>query len=427
MLILAPCWRSTAVWLVIIGLAGFPAVAAEEVVETLAEQLRQGQLAEAERFLQQHLVAEPEHAEARFALGVVHLFSAVERLGQDQYRYGAMAGTVRNLPVLRVPVPVNPDPEPVTYDQVRQLFADFQAGLSRAEAELAKVDLGSDVKLPIDLAAIRLDLNGDGQAAADERLLAVFAAVTQRRPVAAPDSLPVKFDAGDVPWLRGYCHFLMGFCDLVLAYDHQSLFDHTGQLLYPRHQSTAAVAEPLDIAARDGFERHVLDLIAAIHLMDFPLREPRRMESARQHFLTMIRTSRESWKLILAETDNDREWLPNPNQTGALGIPVTGPLIDGWHDVLVEMEDLLEGRKLVPFWRDYSGWFGSVAKIPEQGRGVNLKRFFSEPGDFDLVMMIQGTAALPYVEQGTLSRPETWRDLTRVFGGQFFGFAVWFN
>ena len=151
------------------------------------------------------------------------------------------------------------------------------------------------------------------------------------------------------------------------------------------------------------------------------------MESARKHFLEMIRTSRQSWALIQEETDNDLEWLPNPSQTGVLRVPVTRELIEGWHAVLAEMEELLEGRKLVPFWRDYSSFAGGNQQIPAKGRGINLKRFFSEPRDFDLILLIQGTAALPYLEQGNLSHPETWDNLTRVFRGQFFGFAIWFN
>ena len=58
---------------------------------------------------------------------------------------------------------------------------------------------------------------------------------------------------------------------------------------------------------------------------------------------------------------------------------------------------------------------------------MNLKRFFDEPTDFDMILIIQGTGVLPYLEHGDLSHPDTWENLTRVFQGQFFGFALWFN
>ncbi len=410
-------------------MAGGSNAGAESVSESVAPFLQRGQFAEAEKFLQQQLTAKPDDAEARFASGVVRVLAAIERLAQDQYRFGALSETFRNVPVFRLPIPSNPAPEPVTYPQVRQVLTDFQTRLSEAEAELAKVT--GDVKLRLDLATIRLDLTGSGEPQAS--FLGLLAIVNRRGAAAPVQTMQVAFDNGDVLWLRGYCHFLMAFCDGVLAYDHQRMFDFTGQLIYPRHVPSEPVAASLNAsqpASPDqprGFEREILDVVAAIHLMNFSLREPGRMESARQHLLEMIRTSRQSWALIQNETDDDAEWLPNPKQTGVLRIPVTSELIDGWHGVLAEMEGLLEGRLLVPFWRDYQRFFGARTGVPTVGRGVNLKRFFSEPRQFDLILMIQGSGALPYVEEGPLSRPETWTNLQRTFGGQFFGFAVWFN
>ena len=406
--------------------------AGEDVSPKLGEYLPQGKLSDAEKYLQDQITADPQHDQARFALGVVQVLSAIEHLGQEQYQYGVMNGAVSNLPVFRLPVPHNPNPEEVTYTQVRQVFSHLQTRMLSAEAVLAKVDLKQEVKLSIDLMAIRLDLNGDGKTDDQESFAALFGVANRVRPGTPAADLKVTFDTGDVPWLRGYCHFLCAVCDMMLAYDHQQMFDVSGHLIYPKAVPPRVQAEPLDIGPRGNgdFTREIMDAIAAIHLADFPLQEPKRMSSARGHLLEMIRTSRESWVLIEAETDNDQEWLPNPQQTGVLRVPVTREFIDGWHGVLAEMEDLLEGRKLVPFWRDYSGQFffnGTMRDVPATGRGVNLKRFFEEPTRFDLILLLQGTAALPYVEKGELSRPETWDNLTRVFQGQFFGFAIWFN
>ncbi len=420
------CSIGCTTFVAIMSFGFIPGEAAEDVSPTVAGHLQQGHIAAAETYLREQLTADPQHAQARFASGVVQVLAAIEQLGQQQYRYGVLSGTVRSLPVLRLPVPVNPQPQPVTYPQVRQVFLDFQTRLIQAEAELAKVDVQKDVKLPLDLMAIRLDLTGDGKSDDKEDFLTIFGVANRRQPGIGPQDMRVTFDAGDVPWLRGYCHFLAAFCDMVLAYDHQRLFDHCGHLVYPQPVPSAPVAEAIDAGER-GFDTDIADFIAAIHLINFPVKEPKRMASARAHLLEMIRTSRQSWTLILAETDNDHEWLPNPRQTGVLGVPVTREVIDGWHGVLAEMEDLLEGRKLVPFWRDYTRFLGPARPIPMEGRGINLKRFFDEPRDFDLILTLQGSGALPYLERGPLSRPETWNNLTRIFRGQFFGFAVWFN
>ena len=121
-------------------------------------------------------------------------------------------------------------------------------------------------------------------------------------------------------------------------------------------------------------------------------------------------------KAIQAETDDDAEWLPNSKQAGVIpGVRVTQAMIDGWHEFLDELEAILQGEKLVPYWRVHDG------------RGINLKRVFTEPKTLDLVLWVQGTAAAPYLEEGELTQAETWTRLNRLFQGQFIGFAVWFN
>ncbi|MDB5390459.1 MAG: hypothetical protein JWM11_6105, partial [Planctomycetaceae bacterium] len=194
-------WLPSLLLLAFVIASGQPAAGAEDISATVARHLQQGQFAASEAFLKERLTAEPKHAQARFALGVVQVLSAIEKLGQDQYRYGALSGNIRNLPVLRMPVPMNPDPQKVTYQQVRQVFADFQKRLVEAEAELAKVDLNQDLKLPLDLMTIRFDLNGDGKSDDSESFSTLFGAVNRPRPGDVRPGLAVKFDAGDVVWL----------------------------------------------------------------------------------------------------------------------------------------------------------------------------------------------------------------------------------
>ncbi len=144
--------------------------------------------------------------------------------------------------------------------------------------------------------------------------------------------------------------------------------------------------------------------------------EPARMAKALQHFQAVTVLSRQSWKLILAETDRDREWLPNPNQTAVIpNVRVTQPMVESWLAFLDEADDLLAGKKLVPFWR--SG----------EARGVNLNQVFTQPRRTDVVLWIQGTAAAPYLELSKVTQPQLWQRLRETFGGQLFGFAAWFN
>ena len=103
----------------------------------------------------------------------------------------------------------------------------------------------------------------------------------------------------------------------------------------------------------------------------------------------MIRLSRENWRAILAETDNDREWLPGPHQPGVhvlTGLEVGTDEVQGWMTALTMAEDLLEARALLPHFRI-------------TGQGIDMKRFFEEPQAFDFVPMITGPGVVPYLGQ----------------------------
>jgi hypothetical protein len=80
---------------------------------------------------------------------------------------------------------------------------------------------------------------------------------------------------------------------------------------------------------------------------------------------------------------------------------------------LDEFEALLKGEKLIPHWRF------------EQG--INLRRLFLEPTTFDLVLLIQGSAAIPYLEDGERTRGDTWQRINDLLAGNFFRYALWFN
>jgi hypothetical protein len=87
------------------------------------------------------------------------------------------------------------------------------------------------------------------------------------------------------------------------------------------------------------------------------------------------------------------------------------------------VERILQGERLLPFWR---------GKADERERGVNLRKVFTDPpAHLDVMRWVQGSAATPYLEKGTittLADPRTLARLDRTFGGfNFFGFAVWFN
>jgi hypothetical protein len=383
--------------------------------------LEAGKLAEGEKVLQERLNVAADDGRARFELGVVQFVRGVERLIQSFHRYGlrtSLTGGV--LPFDRLPIPKNPRPEPIGYEELRGTFQNWVDDLARAEATLARVQ-DDGVKLPLRIGELRLDLDGDGKAEPEETLWRLFAqfnrAPNDPETEAASKAFVIMLDRADVAWLRGYCHLLMAPFEVYLAHDGRELFDHTGSLFFENAKTPYAfVKRAPDAPEGGGGFDDIADAVAFIHLLRLPVVEPQRLSSALSHLESMIALSRESWKFILAETDDDHEWVPSPKQHTVIpGLTVTDEMVSGWKEFLDEAELLLQGKKLIPFWRE------------REPRGVNLRRVFKEPKTLDLVLWVQGTAAVPYLETGPQTSTETWRRFQRIFQGQFIGFALWFN
>lgn len=430
----------------------------------------------AEQLAAERVAAAPDDAAAGFALGLAQFLGAVEALGQGLHRYG-LANTYGNpseivlgggLPFLRIPVPENPAPEPVSYEGLRTLLADFTADLAVAEATLAKVP-PTDFDLPLRVPAIRLDLDGDGAGDGESSVAALYLAVTGAdlteagrewgRRAAEGKVEPLGIDQSEVPWLQAYCHLLSAVADIPLAYDWHEAFQMTFHDAFPatRLPSSGLVDEEKRLLAQlgpeppdfdfgdyseDRWERYedwrdtpegeararweeqsfaveiagLVDLGTFVHLMRWPVAEPKRMAEARGHLLAMVALSRENWRRIEAETDDNREWLPGPKQTGLLpNLRVNDAVVEGWKRFLDDFEAVLEGRTLIPHWRFAAG------------RGVNLRRFFEEPPTLDPILIAQGTAVLTYLEDGdTVSAETDWGILGLLEDGPL-GYFVWFN
>ena len=56
-----------------------------------------------------------------------------------------------------------------------------------------------------------------------------------------------------------------------------------------------------------------------------------------------------------------------------------------------------------------------------------MRRAFTEPTHLDLMLWVQGTAATPYLEEGTLTDPQVWENFNRAFSGVALGFSLYFN
>ncbi|HZY85960.1 MAG TPA: hypothetical protein VFE78_14100, partial [Gemmataceae bacterium] len=349
-----------------------------EAAAPLAEKyLLDGKLADGAKALQVRLKEEPKDDQARFGLGVVQFLQTFERLGGSLHKYGLRTekSFLRPPPQFKEFLPQNPNPETLTYTAARRIVQTFVDDLVKAESTLAGVK-DPAVKLPLHVGLIKIDPFGQGKP--------ISAAFLFGRVGGTPDAakqaeaLVIGFDRGDVSWLRGYCHFLAAWGELLLAVDGQHAFECSAHLLFEKVETPYTFLlenrRPFDEATLTNVPL-LSDVVSFFHqLMRLPVKEPARTRAALAHLEAGVAQAKEMWKYILAETDDDNEWVPNPKQTGVLGVKVTQQMVDTWLETLDEAEQVLKGKKLIPFWRGKPG-----------GRGVNLRRVFTEPRTFDPV------------------------------------------
>ena len=372
--------------------------------------LREGRAQAGAAALQAELLARPDDRELRFAAGVMQVLAAIEKVGQASW----VGGLRRNVDLgpARIVIPPTPGPAVSDYEFSRRTIEVLLRDLEAAQATLEPLE-GVDVRLPLDFTGAHLDFNGNLSADPGEAILEVLR--TPGSPVGAAQdagpSLAVCLDRGDVSWLRGYCHLLSGWLELALAYDARPIFDAVFPCVM-MERTTAAATCPHPW-------RHdmIADIVISLHRSNFRLLDPQGPPRALAHFQETIRLGRLSWDDILLEADNEHEWIPNPRQASVLhGITITEEMVTAWRGVLDEVQAVLEGRTVIrhPLLKDES-------------KGVNVRLMRAEPRDFDLVEVVHGAGALPYLTGGTIADQGKAERLASSFGGNFWGFAAWFN
>ncbi len=342
-----------------------------------------------------------------FALGGIQFLRATEAIMQVRYRHSE--AQLALVPGMRNALPYNPD---ATFDPAFLEIAMTEAltHLARAETTLAGIG-GEDFAIEIPVDAIWFDINADGTRQDWESLLDMMGGLGAQ-PAEEFDGV-IRFDSADAHWLKAYVHVMSGMAELTLAVDPTSAIRTVAEGRYAMDQ--------LGNIQGMFLENDDIDSIAAVLLTLRGVPDAERTRAAHMHFRRMIDENKAFWTAVMSETDNDREWLPNPNQTSAFGVEVTQEMADGWQEVLAEMSGFLEGDLLVPYWRFNNGWRA------ETGVGINIAKFLQEPGDMDVILWLHGAGAVPYLENGKLARGDAWDRFSQMTRGDGLILAAWFN
>jgi hypothetical protein len=393
-----------------------------------AKYLYDGKLADGEKAILRHLKTGPADDQARFGLGAIQFLRAFEKLGTGLHKYGLRTkqlhpGVPRALQRL---LPENDKPEKIDHAAFRKMIQEVVDQFDTAAKTLGTIK-DDNVKMPLQVSKIKIDFWGKGEPIPASLLFQQFALSPEAKKKI--DTLVVGFDRGDAAWLKGYCHVMAGFGEMFLALDTKEAFDASAHRFFQKvdtpHKFLLEDYRDIDFDRPFwwGDREFITDAVQFVyHIFDLPIGEPARMKKALVHFEAAVEQADLMWKYILAEKDDDNEWIPNPRQKGVLNIKVTDEMVKAWRGVvLVELKQILAGKKLLPFWRGKPGV-----------RGVNLRKFFlNPPKRFDIPRWAQGTAATPYLEKGDITKLANPREITglsRLFGGgNFFGFALWFN
>ncbi|MDP1823467.1 MAG: hypothetical protein Q8L48_09500 [Archangium sp.] len=204
-------------------------------------------------------------------------------------------------------------------DVVNKDFLTFM--LDRADKKLGEVDAALAVaekdpgfSLELCLACWEVDWNRSGELDDRDRHLLEIERDANNQPLAEDDPKrrpTFRFDVADLAWLRAMVHFQRAVMAVGGAYDPNITF-----------------------ASRNK-EKLLLKL-----------RDPAKLLIARDFALAGLTHAARCRQLVLAEVDDDREWVPNPRQKShAMPLEVDDALFETWAGVLGDVEKLLRGQE----------------------------------------------------------------------------------
>ncbi len=347
-----------------------------------------------------------------FVIGGYETMAAAEYILQT--RYNNYSGELPMMPGGRSQLPFNPDAK---FDPafVETALKGALIHLERAQKSLDKAR-SKDFAVNVNLAELWLDINANGKRDNGEAVMSMLGGILDVSDKTAKDSI-VRFDTADADWLAAYTHMMAGSAELILATHPteaiQMITDGRKQL-----EKVGAIKKTPYIDRSNDARQ--LDTIAAILYMLEGEVDAKRTRAALAHFQAMIKYNKAFWKQVERETDNEREWLPNAKQTSAFGGEVSTEIAEGWQDILNEVSAVLDGKKLLPYWR-------LDQQESEKSVGVNVNKLLKNPKSFDVVLMLQGAAFVPFIEEGEVTDMAVMRDFANLTGGRSGLFALWLN
>jgi hypothetical protein len=241
------------------------------------------------------------------------------------------------------------------HEQGRKIWLAFLGELEAVDRDLQTVAADPAFSLELCIACWRYDWNGNGRVdGRDNRMLELeFDGNGDELEENDPRRRPTyRFDVGDAHWGRAMISFQRAAVELVLAYRWSEL-------------------DKLFIDGRSAITIKLID--------------GGRVTKARELVIAGLGYSGQERDAYLAETDDDREWVPSPRQKSyAMPLVVDEPLYATWSAVLGDVHRLLSSQEGVRF-KDVAVLVGDAEDAEKLPEGyLDLGRMFREPTDIVL-------------------------------------------
>ena len=330
--------------------------------DDVVSKLRAGDMMGAATAAASVLASEPGNSRAATALALTRYFDLGERLFTDLLSVvdGADGGRL------------------LDHERMRAAYQRTADGLAEIDSKLAIAGKDAGFELELCLACWERDWNANGRVDdSDRHLLELEVDATgEELPATDPRRRPTfRFDQGDIFWARAMVSFQRALLEVILAYRWTEL----DKLL-------------------DGEPRGKVKIV-------LPLTDAARLKRAQSLILAGLGHAERSRQLYLAETDDDREWLPNPSQKShPLPLPVDAALYQTWSDLLGDIRRLLDSSEGLGLRATAMVVDDDFAVLPEGY--VDIGSLFSKPTDlvFDIAVLDQMDADSPAsIEAGVRS------------------------
>jgi hypothetical protein len=253
------------------------------------------------------------------------------------------------------------------HKRMRHALDRFEHNLASIDADLATLAADPSFAFEYCLACIERDWNLNNRIDDGDRLLLQIEVDSkgEELPENDPRRKPTfRFDVGDLHWARAMLAFQRAIIDIVLAYQ----WDALDQLLVEEERTDD-----------DGMHRKRDRNPPPIKIK---LAERNRIRAARDLILAGIDHAEKSRAAYLAETDDDREWVPSPRQKNhPVPLPMDQAMYDRWSSILTDVRRLVRGEEALS-----AGELGALVDddFTLLSGYIDVGRLLDQPADFTI-------------------------------------------